>query len=921
MNGENINILCLTEHWISISQSIFNFSGHQVASMFNREKAIRGGSLIIISKLFKYKERKDIVSLSVEQTIELACVELEHFIVVCVYRPPSGLYENFEKVLEEILLKLNNSNKVIVVCGDFNIDLLHNSNISLRFKSMLLSYNLHNLFTEPTRITATSATCIDNIFTNCKPYFKAIINKLSSDHCGQLASFSYSLNTNKNILKKTFVPISTTRMERFRGSIVAKLPYLSYTNDPNYLYNCLFKLVKTEFSTIFTSKTVNSGGLLTFGEWATPGIHKSRQRLYELYSTKAYNHNVSFASFVSAYSKMFRRVCSMAKSLYIKDKIRNAHNKIKMTWNIIACESGRVADRSFDFKLNINDNFVTSDREVASEFEKFFTDIPLSTTQSLNSSPVIAEFLLKENVKECNVIFTFKPVNPKDIIVSFRSLDVKKSADLWGLSVKVVSSIIDVVAPHLATIFNGCIEKGVFPDLMKHSKVIPIFKSGSTLDPNNFRPVSVLPTFSKIFEKIILGQMLSHFNAHNLLHKKQFGFTKGRSTADASVELIKNVFEAWERSQDALGIFCDLSKAFDCVHHETLIRKLHHYGIRNKALNLLNSYLSNRIQRVDVNGKRSPGAPLDMGVPQGSILGPFLFLIYINDLPFFVQDKHEIVLFADDTSLIFKVKRNLPMYDDVNDALSKVVYWFDSNNLLLNNKKTKLIKFTTPNVKLVDNGIELGGEMLKPVKSTKFLGIIIDSKLQWDLHIEGLASRLSSAAFAVKKIRLLTDVDTARVVYFSYFHSIMSYGILLWGNVATVNIIFVLQKRAIRAIYSLGPRVSLRDKFKEIKILTVASQYVYENVMYVHKNIHEFPRNCDMHSINTRNKHKLVMPVTRLRRVSNSFYGQCIRLYNRLPENVQKASIAKFKKIVKERLCTKGYYSINDFLEDSTPWE
>ncbi|CAH2091597.1 unnamed protein product [Euphydryas editha] len=249
-----------------------------------------------------------------------------------------------------------------------------------------------------------------------------------------------------------------------------------------------------------------------------------------------------------------------------------------MTWNIIACESGRVVDRSFDFELNINNNFVTSDQEVASEFENFFTDIPLSTTQSLNSSPCIAESLLKENVKECNVIFTFKPVNPKDIIVAFRSLDVKKTADLWGLSVKVVSSIIDEVAPHLATIFNGCIEHGVFPDLMKHSKVIPIFKSGSTLDPNNFRPISVLPTFSKIFEKIILGQMLSYFNAHNLLHKKQFGFTKGRSTADASVELIKNVFEAWERSQDAFRIFCDLSKAFDCVHHETLIRKLHHYG-------------------------------------------------------------------------------------------------------------------------------------------------------------------------------------------------------------------------------------------------------------------------------------------------------------------------------------------------------
>ncbi|CAK1600201.1 unnamed protein product [Parnassius mnemosyne] len=554
-------------------------------------------------------------------------------------------------------------------------------------------------------------------------------------------------------------------------------------------------------------------------------------------------------------------------------------------------------------------------------FEKYFTDIPILTTKSLNSSPAVAESLLKHNVNVCTKNFTFHKVTSKDIVKYFKTIDVKKTADLWGISVKVIASIIDTIAPHLAIIFNTSIESGVFPDLMKHSKVIPLFKSGSTLDPANFRPISVLPTLSKIFEKIVLDQMLNFFNINNLLHKNQFGFTRGRSTTDAGVELIKYIFNAWENSQDALGIFCDLSKAFDCVHHETLIRKLQHYGVRSDALKLIISYLSKRTQKVVINNMSSSGSMVQMGVPQGSILGPFLFLVYINDLPYIVGDSHDIVLFADDTSLIFKLSRQLLKYDEVNNAISKLVNWFDVNNLHLNGTKTKCMKFVTPNVKQLNTNVILNGEKLSLVDTTIFLGITLDAKLQWSPHISKLASRLSSAAYAVKKIRSLTSVETARLVYFSYFHSIMSYGILLWGHAADTEIIFVLQKRAIRAIYDLKPKESLRQKFKEINILTLASQYIYENLMYVHKNKSSFIKISDIHSVNTRNRHKLVVPVTRLHRVSNSFLGRCIRFYNKIPENIQSLACSKFKNFIKLSLYKKGYYNIKEFMDDNNPWK
>jgi hypothetical protein len=584
-------------------------------------------------------------------------------------------------------------------------------------------------------------------------------------------------------------------------------------------------------------------------------------------------------------------------------------------------ETGRSKQRMKDLKLKIDDKIVDSSLDVATEFEKFFTEVPASTTKNLNSSPSSAVTLLEENVPECTRNLNFEHVSASDILKAFKSINVKKTSDLWGVSVHTVKSLIEVVAPDLVVIFNNSVDCGEFPDLMKHSKVTPLFKSGSTSDPTNFRPISVLPTFSKIFEKIVLSQLLKHFNINNLMHNKQFGFTRGRSTTDAGVELIKQIFDAWEESQDALGIFCDLSKAFDCVCHETLIRKLHYYGVRGSALNLIKSYLHGRIQRVDVSGQRSPGSLVSMGVPQGSILGPFLFLIYINDLPYLVKTHHDIVLFADDTSLIFKVKRQQQACSDVNNAISKVVNWFNVNNLLLNEKKTKCIKFVTSHIRNEQTGVIVKDEELELVDSTVFLGITLDSKLQWGPHIANLSNRLSSAAFVVSKIHQLTDVKTARLVYFSYFHSIMSYGILLWGSASEINTIFVLQKRAIRAIYKMYHRDTLRDKFKDINIMTVHCQYIYENILYVHKNIASFKKNCEIHNINTRNKHKLAVPFTRLHKIKKSFMGNCVRFYNKLPNIITELSVSKFKNYVKRKLISKAYYSTQDYMNDETPWD
>lgn len=923
LNKYNVSIFCITEHWLKEYQVVFNFDKHQVASSFCRKTAIHGGSLIIANKDLKFKVRRDIVSLSIERTIEIACIELTQCIIVSIYRPPSACYEQFEAVLEELLTKLTaKRNKDIIVCGDFNINLLEDTVLTKRFLSLFKCCDLTNLFLKPTRVTNSSATCIDNIFTNGTPSFSAIINKLHSDHCGQLVSFNY--NMEKQVSKrKVVVPVNMKCMERFRNTVAnqIEIPLVGSVNDK---YGVLCDHINSVFKTVFIPKKISPKYCMSFNDWATPGIYKSRQKLYDLLHEKSYNTNIAFCNYIKNYSKIFKLVCAAAKSIFIRNKIKSSKNKIKMTWNIINAETGRVKERNGVSELIIDNQSIKAVNEVATALEKHFADIPLSTTKALISSPEVAESLLKQNVNACKGDFIFRPIDANEIVKTFKTLEIKNTADLWGISVKIIGTIIDIIAPHLAIIFNECIMSGEFPDLMKHSKVIPLFKSGCHTDPTNYRPISILPACSKLFEKVILGQLLSHFSRNKLLHNKQFGFTRGRSTTDAGVELFTSIVNAWEESRDALGVFCDLSKAFDCVHHDTLTRKLSHYGIKNTALKLLSSYLSDRTQRVEVDGTKSSGSRIQMGVPQGSILGPFLFLIYINDLPYLIEKRHEIVLFADDTSLIFKLRRQETNYDDVNNALSELVHWFSVNNLLLNSKKTNCIKFSAPNVKQVDMQPELNGDKLNLINSTVFLGITIDSKLQWGPHICKLADRLSSAAYAVKRIRLLTDIDTARLVYFSYFHSIMSYGILLWGNAADISVIFILQKRAIRYIYKMGCKESLREKFKEINILTFASQYIYENIMYIRKNRHLFVSRSDRNASNDvklRNDHKLIFPKCRLKKKSSSFIGMSILIYNKIPAALQSLPLLKFKKIIKRALCNKAYYTINEYLNDEKAWD
>ncbi|XP_047506792.1 uncharacterized protein LOC125050811 [Pieris napi] len=342
------DIICLTEHWLNDHQIMsINYENYCVVSYFSRKCMIHGGSLILIKNSVKSKERKDIIRLSVEHSIELSCVELDKHVVVCVYRPPG--YQNlsvFDSVMEDVLKKLSTSSKSIIISGDFNINLLETNSNSIRLISLFKSFNLSNVFMEPTRVTASSATCIDNIFCNCDYLHKEIVNKLPSDHSGQTITFCAYIPVQK--IQIRYRPITCKNLEKLNNTLTSKLCVQNFNNiwDPNEFYAEFFTLLKSQFNDINPQKTKSIYTKFLFSDWATPGIRKSRDKLFELYGLRQHVKNTNFHQHVAKYSKTFKSVCKIAKALYISNKIKSADDKIKTTWQIINNETGRKKQRN-----------------------------------------------------------------------------------------------------------------------------------------------------------------------------------------------------------------------------------------------------------------------------------------------------------------------------------------------------------------------------------------------------------------------------------------------------------------------------------------------------------------------------------------------------------------------------------------------
>ena len=403
---------------------------------------------------------------------------------------------------------------------------------------------------------------------------------------------------------------------------------------------------------------------------------------------------------------------------------------------------------------------------------------------------------------------------------------------------KIIKWAPDLFAPIHMNIFNKCIDLGYYPNSMKVAKVVPIYKKGDKEEFNNYRPISILIQFNQLFERLISKRLTNFFNKFEILTTKQFGFLKRHCTEHAILDLKEYIMDNLEKKEATAVLFLDLQKAFDTVSHDILLKKLQHYGIRGNAYKLLSSYLSGRKQFTKICNTESDLASVIWGVPQGSVLGPLLFLIYINDLP----NASSLCswLFADDTALAMSSKNIDELEVRFNSEVSKVQDWLLANGLSVHyTDKTQymLIHGTTFKSTDVEKfSLTMGGNLIERTISYRYLGVEVDNKLNWKAQIKQLCSILANVCGVISKARHYLDRKSLMLIYKSLFESRLQYALLGWGTAPEYffSKIRVLQNRAVRFITFSSFRTAMAPLYSKLKILPLSKLLFQQQSIFMH---------------------------------------------------------------------------------------
>ena len=883
------DIVCVTETWLkndSTQISYIQIPGYEF--VFNNRTTSKGGGVgFYISETYTYKVRQDITNL--DQSIEHQWIEVKgknknsSFLVGCIYQPSSNesekrkWCEKFDSLMTQIYSKWNG---IIVITGDFNIDVLSETQSRDLYSNILRTFDISQHITKPTR---KNQRLIDHISSNIpdKLVHQDVIPADDiSDH-----DLPYII---LNIRKQRFEP----RFKYIRNE--------KELNMDTYLQD----ISQTPFSLVYSMDDPNDK-LSIFNELVLNCVN-NHAPLIRTRFTRPPAPWMRITEVIMKRNELnqLRQVADVDKAIY--RKCRNDYKKVlrKSKKNFI--KKSLSSRDSKELWQTIHKILKPQQRRVhqdPDELNEYYANLAANITNKLNKP--IDQTLLNNHLPttERDGVFRMKHTNYQEVRKIINGLRNDCSSGFDRIPVKFIKAASDYITSPLVHIVNSSIDHEMFPDMWKIGRICPVPKIDNPTKPKDYRPISILPVLSKVYEKVILGQLINHINAENIYNNTQSGFRKGHSTTSLLLKFRDDIQSAMNKHEITLSVLIDYSKAFDTLNHELLLKKLVEFNFSNSSIKILMSYLTNRHQFVQVEDRSSKKLPVHFGVPQGSILGPILFNLYVAELPNCIKAKS--IQYADDTTLYESSKETniISLIKVLEQDLTSLSSWSNEKMLIFNSDKLKCVSFSKTRgsfsylMRYDKKSIPYG-------KSAKLLGVTFDENLNWSDHINNTLQSCYGTLRTLKNFKRFTPFKVRKTLAEALILSKLNYCNVVYGQIPQYMLKRLQRIQTCAAGYVFRRYANINDIFS-LKWLPMIEFIEFSTVKLVHKAIYSenWPEYLKLETVQYNRNTRLSQDGIRIKHGESRTFQDQAKAFNLLPKSIREESC--FGKFVSE---TRQFY-------------